>query len=173
MGETKLPTVVWNYTSGNVQLSRPTLKWLKDKKIQMTLILYNPLMKGVLSASVRHFQNKLGEKNVQFSELSTTELYLPEYRYQFQVTPHHEMLGKKVVLQVTGKLGKSKINPVSVVATVPQHARSDFWARYGRDIILISLILLMALVGAMVIARRAAKDAAADEVEAPGLDRLE
>ncbi|RMH42869.1 MAG: NADH-quinone oxidoreductase subunit J [Deltaproteobacteria bacterium] len=38
---------------------------------------------------------------------------------------------------------------------------------------LISVVLLMALVGAMVIARRAAKDPPADPAEAPGLDRLE
>lgn len=38
---------------------------------------------------------------------------------------------------------------------------------------LISLVLLMALVGAMVIARRAAKDEPVDAKEAPGLERLE
>lgn len=61
----------------------------------------------------------------------------------------------------------------AVVAPTTARMGDAFLREYLLPFELISLILLMALVGAMVIARRAAKDAAADEVEAPGLDRLE
>ncbi len=63
---------------------------------------------------------------------------------------------------------------VEAVAT-PATARlgDAFLREYLLPFELISVVLLMALVGAMVIARRAAKDSAADPDEAPGLDRLE
>jgi NADH-quinone oxidoreductase subunit J len=63
---------------------------------------------------------------------------------------------------------------IEAVAT-PSTARigDAFLREYLLPFEFISLVLLMALVGAMVIARRAAKDAAASEAEAPGLDRLE
>lgn len=49
----------------------------------------------------------------------------------------------------------------------------SFLREYLLPFELISVVLLMALVGAMVVARHAAKDVAASEQEAPGLDRLE
>lgn len=61
----------------------------------------------------------------------------------------------------------------AVAAPTTTRVGDAFLREYLLPFELISLVLLMALVGAMVIARRAAKDAAADEVEAPGLDRLE
>ena len=61
----------------------------------------------------------------------------------------------------------------AVAAPTTVRMGDAFLREYLLPFELISLILLMALVGAMVIARRAAKDAAADDVEAPGLDRLE
>lgn len=63
---------------------------------------------------------------------------------------------------------------VEAVAT-PTTARlgDAFLREYLLPFELISVVLLMALVGAMVIARHAAKDQAAARRDAPGLDRLE
>jgi NADH-quinone oxidoreductase subunit J len=61
------------------------------------------------------------------------------------------------------------------VAVTPSTARlgDAFLREYLLPFELISIVLLMALVGAMVIARRAAKEHTEDRDEAPGLERLE
>ncbi len=79
------------------------------------------------------------------------------------------------VFALTAFIGLKTPWATTEAVAAPSTARlgDAFLREYLLPFELISLVLLMALVGAMVIARRAAKDAAADEDEAPGLDRLE
>ena len=61
----------------------------------------------------------------------------------------------------------------AVSAPTTERLGDAFLREYLLPFELVSLVLLMALIGAMVIARRAAKEAPESATEAPGIERLE
>ncbi|MCB0418134.1 MAG: hypothetical protein KDD39_10815, partial [Bdellovibrionales bacterium] len=92
----ELPTIVWVFTSGNIDLSKEILAQLKKRNVELHIALYNPFVASEIRPVLTEIQDSLGKENVRFSTIAADSPILPEMRRRLSFSPPYDLRGKRV-----------------------------------------------------------------------------
>lgn len=145
-----IKTVVWVFTSGNIQLSPATVTQLAKRNIAVNVILYNAIMEKDLSHLIDSQNASAGKRVFGLSVLNRDEKFMPERWFALDVTVPGYLKGNSLSMNVSAKQKDAALGSETISLSVDLSKRS-FWARYGSTILVIlSVLLLAGLVVALV-----------------------
>ncbi|MEZ4749443.1 MAG: hypothetical protein R3B54_02095 [Bdellovibrionota bacterium] len=141
----ELPTVVWVFTSGNIDLSKEVLAQLKKRNAEVHIALYNPFVASEIRPVLSDIQASLGKENVRFSVIASDSPVLPEMRRRLSFSPPYELRGKRVRVRLQAVSGEKTVQSSPFNLSVPEG--NVFLERYLRMVLWMGLALLALWLG--------------------------
>jgi len=135
------PSVVWVFTSGNIQTSEATLKMLAEKELYVHFFLYNPVMQTEIAPTVEMLRSKSAKDRILYSVISSDTPFIPEKWMLVDINADFGPTGSRIPLTLKASSGKTQLTTSSLMVEVP-NASLRFWVYRNRMAILITLGLL-------------------------------
>lgn len=142
-----LPTVVWVFTSGNIELSSSMLDELSKGDLRLQLFLYNPIVIEAIRGTLNSSQRRLGEEKFRYSPFSLEAQTLPEIWSVLRFDPPGNLLGTKIAANLIAKSGDKILASKTVELTLPKSSGWIFWNKHGKKILLLATLLLLCYAG--------------------------
>jgi hypothetical protein len=138
---TDLPTVAWIYTSGNIQLSDAMLKRLAERNVYLNVILYNAILADELKPVVDRQNERLGGDRMQLTGFNPNAALLPERWFRVEYELPEDFAGGTLTFDLAAQMGGAEVSRQSASATKLKPRTPSFWHRYGKAILLGTLVL--------------------------------
>ncbi|MBI4403826.1 MAG: hypothetical protein HY537_06685 [Deltaproteobacteria bacterium] len=138
----ELPTVVWIFTSGNVELSAQTAEAVRKHKLRLHLVLYNKFIEKEIRPLVVHTSELLGKERIGFSTLVNPEApRFPEAWYRLELSLPTSFNGSKYAFRITANDPSGELANQSLTANVVLE-KGQVWFRWLVRMTIIITVLL-------------------------------
>lgn len=137
-----LPLVVWVYSAGNLKASPATLQQLAARKAEVHLVLYNPFLDEEVRPVVEAARSVLGDR-LQFSIRKDASAWLPDLRYEIELSAPVSWQGRSIEARVEGAHGAGKSVSAIVPLSIPRTAGGAFWERHRKWILPLAVGLIL------------------------------
>jgi hypothetical protein len=138
--ESKLPTEIWVFTSGNIRLSDESWQWLKQRHVNLTVILYNGILEASLKPLVDYGKRWLGNDRFHLGVLTLDKPWVPARWFAVKTESPLDLEGKEATLRLSAISGKQELGSDSITVLMPR-SESYWFRRYGKVMLLGALVL--------------------------------